>query len=263
MPLLSSYTETALFNACRTLFGSDINLSRDFLLYLQPEGAKSAYRIKAKKTHPDLFTEDRPALRKKRNELFQELAEAYELVCDFLKQRESGQWPLKRCGSPSAAASTKTPPPGGQKQNDSLKTYYQGTLPFRTFEFGLYLYCRGAIPYQALISALVWQRNQRPAIGQIAFRWGWLNETDIRAINRYRGSYGRFGRRAVKLGLLTPFQAQTLIRYQQTLQKKLGWYFIEQGLLTPFEVERHVSEMQAHNSRVFASMNKEQGGFEC
>ena len=42
-----------LFNACRTIFGSQVNVSTEFLRYLQPVGVKSAYKKRALETHPD------------------------------------------------------------------------------------------------------------------------------------------------------------------------------------------------------------------
>ena len=104
-------------------------------------------------------------------------------------------------------------------------------------------------------------RGRRPVMCGIARRWGWLTESAACAILSCRGSYGRFGERAVHLGLLSPFQVQTLLRYQRNLQKKLGEYFIEQGLLSAGEVDRLVQEMLAHNARVQAGRHSRHGGF--
>jgi len=42
------HSEKAVFNACRTLFGKEVNLSRNFLNYLQPSGAKPPSAVRPK-----------------------------------------------------------------------------------------------------------------------------------------------------------------------------------------------------------------------
>lgn len=72
-----------LFKACESLFGTDIDVSVEFLRYLKPAGVKAAYRKKALETHPDRaavmdgkadFMEDR----------FKEIGLAYQLLREFL-----------------------------------------------------------------------------------------------------------------------------------------------------------------------------------
>ena len=53
-------SEIALLNACRTLFGKEVNLSHEFLYYLQPSGAKTAFRNQAKAHHPDAHASSSP-----------------------------------------------------------------------------------------------------------------------------------------------------------------------------------------------------------
>jgi hypothetical protein len=107
------------------------------------------------------------------------------------------------------------------------------------------------ISYRTLIEALVWQRRQRPSIGETAQRWGWLNETAIRTILNQRGNR-RFGEKAVDLGLLTPFQVRTLLFYQRSRHQRLGQYFVQKGLLSPADLDELVRQLEAHNSRVRA-----------
>ncbi|BCA80571.1 J domain-containing protein [Desulfuromonas sp. AOP6] len=238
-------TEAALFDACRILFGQELNLNRDFLFYLQPCGAKSAYRSKAKQTHPDRFAD---AEKKRQNVLFHDLTSAYKLINTFLEQREKGHiLPLRNSGprARTSASPTRPRPPASP-----AGTFYAGDLPQRNLEFGLYLYYRGYISYQQLIAALVWQRAQRPAIGEIARRWGWLDEVALRHVLTSRGAFSRFGQRAVKLGVLTPFQVQTLLRYQQNLHKRIGQYFVESNLLSAQDIEKLVEELKTHNQKV-------------
>lgn len=256
---MSQVIEAHVINACRLLFGAELNLSRDFLCYLQPSGAKSAYRRCAKENHPDLFVNAEPSIYQKQTARFQDVTGAYQLICDFLDQRERGLWtPASATPPPRRPAAERRTPKGPASYTYSPPS---GDLPWRTFEFGLFLHYRGIIPYRTLISALVWQRSQRPVIGEIARRWGWLNETTTRAILSHRGPYGRFGERAIRLGLLTPFQIQTLLRYQRTIQKKLGEYFVEQGLLSDIEVKELVQEMLSHNAQVQAGRRYQRPGY--
>ena len=43
----------------------------------------------------------------------------------------------------------------------------------------MFAYYQEKISYQDLIDALVWQRRQRPVLGAIASKWGWLSEQQV------------------------------------------------------------------------------------
>lgn len=223
-------SEAEVLEACRILFGGEANLSRDFLFYLQPSGAKTAYRQKAKETHPDLYQGDDPSIRQNKADIFRQVNQAYRLVSDFLSEREKY--------------------PGRSFRFSPAREERGGYIPPRVLEIGLFLYYRRIIPFRTLAEALVWQRRQRPAIGQIARRWGWLGEDDLASIASSRIPFVRFGEKAVRLGLLTPAQVRTLLFYQRSRQRRIGEYFVEQGLLTLPEMERLVEELRRHNARV-------------
>ncbi|MBW2690389.1 MAG: hypothetical protein JRC99_10725, partial [Deltaproteobacteria bacterium] len=84
-------SETALFSACRTLFGKEVSLSREFLKYLQPSGAKTAFRSQAKAHHPDAHASSSIQVRKQQTENFREIRQAYDLILDFLDKRHHGR----------------------------------------------------------------------------------------------------------------------------------------------------------------------------
>lgn len=247
--MLPRFHENEVFSACRTLFGPEVNLSLDFLGYLQPGGVKAAFRERAKQNHPDLFAGHAPEVQYRQSELFRQVREAFDLMQAFIKHRDEEQG---RCahrafsGSRAQAwARPKRPsrrPAGGH--------FFRDAVPARRLEFGSYLYYRGLISYQSLIDALVWQRRQRPVLGDIARRWSWLSEADILAICRDRGGYGRFGEKAVRLGLLGQAQVQTLLFFQRSRQQKIGRYFIEAGLLSELQIERLAAECHQHNVHV-------------
>ena len=144
---MSPQTETALINACHTLFGRDLFISKDFLWYLQPAGLKAAYRQKAKEAHPDRFNHLAPLDQQQKTAFFQEVNQAYALLCSFFSERdETTEKPTPR---PARKQPTKKPAHSTPRHNAFRR------VPERTLEFGQYLYNRGLITYQQLIEALV------------------------------------------------------------------------------------------------------------
>ncbi|HAD04083.1 MAG: hypothetical protein A2091_08325 [Desulfuromonadales bacterium GWD2_61_12] len=240
--------EMKVLRACQVLFGEGVRLDREFLHYLQPSGAKAAYRRRAKEVHPDLLERGSPEAKRRRSDLFRELVEAHDLVSEFFRQRDLGQWQRSDARfRPPPHRSSRPAPPAGKSEKGSR--FYQGPIPGVVLSIGRYCYFCGIIPYATLIEALAWQRRQRPAIGEIATRWGWLNEEKARRISHSRDIVGRFGEKAVQLGFLGPEQVQALLFYQRSRQQRIGAYFIEQGFVSAEEMERLVRELHAHNVR--------------
>jgi hypothetical protein len=250
MGLAAVIPETEVLNACRALFGSGIDPSQNFLASLRPDDVKSAYRRKAKETHPDLFSDKGPQFQKKQAERFRTVLESYTLVQEFFKQREAGRRFTPRGSAQRAKPEAKpygwTAAAGAPKKAHTW--FHDGFIPPYRMEIGRYLFYRGRIPYAALIKALSWQRKHRPAIGDIAVRWGWLDRQAVSRILDCRGRILLFGQRGIHLGILTPFQVRILLAYQMSCQKKIGRYFVEQGLLRHYEMERLVAELKKHNA---------------
>jgi hypothetical protein len=249
-------SETAVLSACQTLFGGRPDLSSEFLCSLHPDDARSAYRRRAKETHPDLFCHKDPIFQKIQSDLFRRVSDSYTIVQEFFRHRDAGRWKSSgrtayqttRRSQRTERTYTRTTTSGSNADT----RYHQGTVPSFRLEIGRYLYYRGVIPYSALIKALSWQRRQRPIIGSIALRWGWLDQQTIRGILNYRcnGRIPMFGERGIELGLFTPYQVRIMLAFQRSQQKKFGQYFVEQGMLSPRELERLVVEMKEHNARV-------------
>ena len=246
--LTTSLTEAEVLRACQILFGTEIHISRGFLFYLQPEGLKAAYRRKAKETHPDLFACEPPNVQKEQAAHFRDVVDAYDIVSRYFKQREKG----------SLAASSRhvfSGPREWKKQScdpnnqEYTREAVSRPLPLRSLQIGQYLYYRGFITYRALINAVVWQRQQRPVIGDIALRWRWLDNAAIERIIRARGLRGRFGEKALHLDLLTPFQIKVLLYYQISRQERLGSYFVRHGIMTSDKLEWLVRQLNEHNVR--------------
>jgi len=247
-----AYPDAAIQNACQMLFGPDAAKSSDFLFSLRIKDLKSAFRKKALETHPDRFHHHGSAVMKKQSELFIGVTNAYETIQRFCEQRDllhRTPRPVRAHRAPPTAASRPVRPAPRAQQRTHVAPF-AGTVPRRLLEIGSYLYFRKCIPYSALIRALVWQKGQRPSIGVIAQRWGWLNDELIRSITAHKGYPRLFGERAERLGLLKPVQVRLLLAFQRTQQKKLGQYFVENGYLTAEEMEQMVEELKKHNREI-------------
>jgi hypothetical protein len=222
------------------------------LVTLQPGGAKSAYRRKAKETHPDLFHNQDYVIQQYQASLFRAVLDAYETLNRFFKEREEGLWRKRNFSAARPASGPERAAPRRAAHEKTGNDFYQGPVPFRVLEIGRYLYYSGVISYGSLIEALVWQRKQRPLMGSVAKRWGWMNGETIKRVASLQTVQGRFGERAVMLGLLTNFQVNTILYYQRTLQERLGCYFVQKRLLTGEYLELLASRMMKHNARVVA-----------
>ncbi|MDA8100950.1 MAG: J domain-containing protein [Nitrospiraceae bacterium] len=235
-------------DACKALFGPDTCVSPSFLLSLKPNTIKTAFRKKAKETHPDLFTAHDPAVQKRQAEMFRVVNDAYEIMRRYCERRDRMRvHPVRRTHDT----------PRKQRTADATRTFrvdeegwlYRGIVPERRLEIGRYLYYRGRIPYHTLLRALAWQMKQRPTLGAIAKSWGWLSDDQVRTILGLRSYTSRFGQRALQLGFLSSYQARLLLSYQRTLQKKLGQYFVEHGHFTQTEMDDLVADLTRHNAR--------------
>ena len=279
--------EHELFNACRVLFGTDMQVSRNFLEYLQLSGIKTAYRKKALETHPDMLV----GQQRKSGDLFHMVQQAYENLTGYLDARERGfkfrtmpTRPVRtaqrrqpsprpkpqnpyRAGSSSHQAHQKpsarhtswqqqrnnfrsqTHQTGGMKHSRVFNGYC-GPVPTRKLLFGHYLYYSGITNWQTIIKALVWQRTRRPRLGELGRKFGWLSSQDILTILKSRNFSTSFGESAVHLGMLTEPQRRLLVFHQQRLQKKFGEYFIQNNLLTPTQLSQLVRQFRSHNISV-------------
>jgi hypothetical protein len=265
---MTAITETEVVQACETLFGSTININKDFLHLMQPSGVKSAYRKKAKEHHPDLFATNPIHIQQRQTAVFQQILRAYDVLNHYFKQREDGSWNPAGNDSRSPIRNRKnsTPEPSygqsaGRKGDDS---FYNGDVPFETLQIGQYLYYRGKITFETLINALVWQRKQRPSIGDIALQWGWLDSEGLSKVSRSCERPRLFGEKAVEMGMLTIFQVNTILLYQSSLQDRLGNYFVLNRLLSQEELEHLARELKDHNAGVLScTVNRAQKQRTC
>jgi hypothetical protein len=234
-----------LFKACESLFGSDIDISIEFLRYLKPAGVKAAFRQKALETHPDRSV----ILSGKKDFLemrFKEINMAYRLLQEFL--RHPWKYSLDEMGT---IYERKKPPvrPAVRRKTHAPKTEprYRGRMPSRRLLFGQYLYYAGHISLTSLIKAIVWQRLQRPAVGAIASSWGLIAGTEILAILRSRRSGEKFGECALRGGYISRYQLSLLLQRQRAIQPQIGAYFMEQGMIDSLQLYKANAGMKKHN----------------
>lgn len=229
------------------LFGPAMRITPAFLSGLQPGGLKSAYRKRALETHPDraraLGTYERVLQAR-----FRKVREAYELLNLFLEAqcRKAQVRPAKARPGP------QRPAPASQKTRSARARsdhFYKGALPRRRLRLGQFLYYSGTVSWRTLIEAVVWQRRQRPRIGQIAVDYGMLAPGDIVRILSVKNLHERFGECALRIGCITRFEQSALIGRQRMLQQRIGEYFIARQLLSARDLERLLSRQRQHNSR--------------
>lgn len=231
------FSDVELRSACQVLFGSHVDPPVEFFSYLQPEGVKAAYRKRARETHPDSRCGNLVNSAYQPAEAFHQVTDAYNLLFSYVQQT-----PPAKTGRITTPFSTTS--------RSSGTVYHNGTLPHRRLEIGRYLYYRGLIPYNSLISAVAWQRKQRPPVGRIARNLGLLTDDAVQLILRSTKCSGYFGDKAIHHGLLTKAQVSLLLLHQRSRQQKLGRYFIECGYFSEKEIETAVVEMRRHNAKI-------------
>jgi hypothetical protein len=253
MPLETELRTSQLYDACHVLFGSDIDVSVDFLRYLQIPGLKAVYRRKALETHPDRAVAlALPPVTLE--EQFKKINSAYQELHDYLKNPLRFQLiddGSRRRSNPTShkmhAWSGMQSRPADSRPEGYRHQFYRGTVPKRPLLFGQYIYYYGYIAYRQLIDAIIWQRIQRPLIGNIAVRCKWLYEDDVREILKQRLRGEKFGESALRGGYLTPEELRIILGRQRVLQPRIGKYFVERRIFTPSHVEKMAEGFRLHN----------------
>jgi hypothetical protein len=248
--LAADVSKQDLLKACESLFGSDIDVSVEFLRYLKPAGVKAAYRRRALETHPDraVIIDREPDFLEKR---FKEVNLAYQLLQAFLKC--PWKYSLDEAGAIYERRRPPVKPGAGPKMNRAkAEPLYHGRMPARKLLFGQYLYYAGHISLSTLIKAIVWQRLQRPSVGAIAASWGWIEGGDILDILRSRRVGEKFGECALRCGYVSKYQLSQLLDRQKSIQPQIGKYFVDQGLITSIQLYKIIEEMKRYNKKFWS-----------
>ena len=246
--MLSVISEADVINACRVLFGPEVQLPIDFLRDLEPLALKTAYRKKALETHPDranLLGLSEEGM----NRRFKDVVIAYQILSPIITGDRKIVLSDEVCTQRKHRGATVR----GKREKRLTDHYYKGYFPKRELLIGQFLYYSGLISWKTLIEAIIWQRKQRPPIGQIARDWGFLSLHDVQRILLGRNQKEKFGEYALRKGYITPYQLMALIGKQRRLQYPIGEYFVKQGILSPSEINTMIKRVKVHNTRVFCA----------
>jgi hypothetical protein len=228
------------------------------------DALRATYRRRALETHPDRAR----ALGRAEVDLLREfraVAEAYRILSSVragtLPRRAAAgapPGPARPASSPAAppgpapaARGPRAPRPGAPTGARLRASIRSEELPRRRLRFAEYLYYSGRVRWSDLADALAWQRAQRPPVGRIAVRFGFLSTDDVGVILERRREAGArtipFGEWAVRLGYLTTFQLLATIGQQLRFQRPIGQFFVERGMIDPGEIDAVCSSVLRHN----------------
>jgi len=225
-------------SALRLLYGEQVTVKPELLGRLDPEGLKTAFRLRAMEIHPDrakILGKSSDEL----SELFKDVQTAYERLRELLGPSfEDSRQSSKASKSKDEWARA----PG--------EHYWDADLPRSNLLLGQFLYYAGLVTFNTLISAITWQRQQRPSFGRIAGMWDYLSESQISKIMASRKPGEKFGESAIRLGYISPFQRTTVIGFQKWLQRPIGEFFQEIGILEEAEIVYLIGLMKKHNRGV-------------
>jgi hypothetical protein len=249
-----------LYRACSILFGPGVDVSVDFLFYIQPSGIKSAYRRRALATHPDRAAGSGVDALRLSTDQFIETHWAYERLLKFVTKRDrmgatapahpARQAREARAARPRPAAPRPHTATGGARSTARPKGhYYKTRIPARRMQFGEYLYYAGHVPWETLIKAIVWQRAQRPRLGDLALKRGWLEPWHLKAVGQRRKLGEQVGEVFVRLGYLSRARMRSLVYLQRSMQRPIGEYFTAGGYLSPAGLAHALKDFHRHNIR--------------
>ncbi len=241
-----------LNRACRILFGSEVVINRDFLYYIQPAGAASAFRKKAFLTHPDRYCPSDKRSMEINTSLFIETKWAYDQIRKFFKEREKKSVSYHRTKRTLHKPQGKTEQKHRKKERQTASgkmNFYDGSVPGRKLLFGEFLYYSHVVSWEAFTLAVFLQRKERPRFGDIAKRWRYLTQSGIRTILSKRNIFEPIGEASARMHALSQFQVNTILYYQRLVQKPLGEYFIENGCLSKSMLNRYLQNLNRHNVR--------------
>jgi hypothetical protein len=256
---VAQVSAVTLFDACRTIFGPQVNVSTEFLRYLQPIGVKSAFKKRALETHPDRAKQLGGSPRKLQEE-FRIVKQAYELLLSYVENKtrrivyEPGLTGRRARGPHQQSRHhmhAETGPKHGQPyrhRRTAADHFYTGPLPQRKLMFGQFLYYTGCISWRMLIEAISWQRMMRPCIGQMAMQSGILTQRDVVQVLTQRRMNERFGECAVRIGYMTPIQQITLVSRQHSQQRRIGEFFVSRNVLSGEQLASLIERHRLHNS---------------
>jgi hypothetical protein len=203
---------------------------------------KTAYRKLVMETHPDraYHIGVNEAILEER---FKEVHRAYEQVFSYIQE------PDRYILTMPPGSFYRSNRPATKTSSPQHQHFYKGQIPSRKIFIGQFLYYSGVISMRQMWDAVVWQKIQRPRLGDIARQLRWLSPFDIQNILRQRKRGELFGEFGLRKGLLSFYQVLVLLGRQKILQPRIGNYFIERGILLPKKLDTMEAALKDHNRR--------------
>lgn len=247
----------ALLAALRLLFGPEVQITNQFLDYVQPSGVRRAYRLRVLETHPDLGRGAR--------ESFLAVRDAYGLLMEHLLERGQGRESAVPLTNEPGSGFNSRPSPSDDEPlvvrpfalvrerrvfaaTAAGERFYRGAMPRRVLRFGHFLYYAGLTNWRTISRILIWQRIQRPRLGEVCRMEGLLSTTEISRVLTRQPARLRFGETAVAMGLLSRAQVNQLLARQARLQKRFGTILVERRLIDRAVLQELLIRFQRHNA---------------
>ena len=237
-----------LINAFYILFGYSISNPYSYLTTLNTKSLKAAYRKKVFATHPDRAN----ILNKDIDELYRSFIKTTSAY-NTLKAAVNLQKP-KIVFNKKNVYSKKTETKYYKRKTEGLKKRFISKkiyIPKRSLKIGEFLYYLDYISWKTLIKSISWQRSLRPVVGQIALNWEILSRKEIKEIleqRRQENSFKiKFCEFAFKKNYMSSFEKRAVLGKQQSLQKPIGTYLIQNNILSANLIDQMVDELNAHN----------------
>ncbi len=126
---------------------------------------------------------------------------------------------------------------------------HERAMPQQPLRLAQYLFYKGRISSQQLVEAVVWQRNSRPLVGQLAAELGLLSAPEVERIVANCKPGEAFCDAAGRLGYITHQERRSVLEAQRRRQPLIGRYFVRRGLLAEQALTELVEQARGHNRR--------------
>jgi hypothetical protein len=229
-----------IISALRVLYGQDVSASPLSLKTFHQNELKAVFRQRAFELHPDraaILGKSPEAL----GEAFKDVKLAYEMLLELLgptlEKEEFVDGDFLR----------------GERIHGSGRAgdhFWGSGIPDTKLLLGQFLYYAGVITFNNLVSAVTWQRQQRPSFGKIARSWEYLSEKQLHSVIFSRAKGEKIGQTAQRLGHLNRFQCNTVLGFQRYLQRPIGEFFKNIGVLNEEEMDYLVKLQTKHNIKM-------------